>query len=85
MLGPHWKKQCFELVRDVSSAPVLDLAHLLDAVIYNYLIGNNNTHGKNLSLLYRHAGTANQETRLAPLHDVISTAYYLLNSVVRWR
>lgn len=29
-----------------------------------------------LSLLYHHAGTANQETRLAPLYDVISTAYY---------
>jgi serine/threonine-protein kinase HipA len=42
--------QCFSLMREVSSAPVIDLAQLLDAVIYNYLIGNNDAHGKNFSL-----------------------------------
>jgi serine/threonine-protein kinase HipA len=73
--GPSLK-QCFALVRDVSSAPVVDLARLLDAVIYNYLIGNNDAHGKNFSLLYHGAGTANQEIRLAPLYDAISTVYY---------
>ena len=73
--GPSLK-QCFELVREVSSAPVIDLARLLDAVIYNYLIGNSDAHGKNFSLLYHQAGTANQEIRLAPLYDVISTVYY---------
>lgn len=73
--GPSLK-QCFALVRDVSRAPVVDLARLLDAVIYNYLIGNNDAHGKNFSLLYHHAGTANQEIRLAPLYDAISTVYY---------
>jgi len=44
--GPSLKN-CFELLREVSSAPVIDLARLLDAVIYNYLIGNNDAHGKN--------------------------------------
>jgi serine/threonine-protein kinase HipA len=73
--GPSLK-QCFALVRDVSRAPVVDLARLLDAVIYNYLIGNNGAHGKNFSLLYHHAGTANQEIRLAPLYDAVSTVYY---------
>jgi serine/threonine-protein kinase HipA len=80
--GPSLK-QCFALLREVSSAPVLDLAHLLDAVIFNYLVGNNDAHGKNFSLLYRgvgtasrEAGTANLETRLAPLYDVVSTRYY---------
>jgi serine/threonine-protein kinase HipA len=73
--GPSLKR-CFALVREVSSAPVLDLAHLLDAVIYNYLIGNNDAHGKNFSLLYHYVGTTNQEIRLAPLYDAISTAYY---------
>jgi serine/threonine-protein kinase HipA len=68
--------RCFELVRDVSSAPVVDLTRLLDAVIYNFLIGNNDAHGKNFSLLYHQAGTANQEIRLAPLYDAISTMYY---------
>jgi serine/threonine-protein kinase HipA len=39
-------KQCFALLREVSSAPVLDLARLLDAVIINFLVGNNDAHGK---------------------------------------
>jgi serine/threonine-protein kinase HipA len=73
--GPSLK-QCFALVREVSSAPVVDLARLLDIVIYNYLIGNNDAHGKNFSLLYHGTATANQEIRLAPLYDAISTVYY---------
>jgi serine/threonine-protein kinase HipA len=73
--GPSLK-QCFGLLRAVSSAPAVDLARLLEAVIYNYLVGNNDAHGKNFSLLYRGAGTANPETRLAPLYDVVSTVYY---------
>ncbi len=73
--GPSLK-QCFGLLRKVSSAPVLDLARLLDAVIYNYLAGNNDAHGKNFSLLYHGVGTANLEIRLAPLYDIVSTIYY---------
>jgi serine/threonine-protein kinase HipA len=73
--GPSLK-QCFALLREVSSAPVIDLSRLLDAVIYNFLVGNNDAHGKNYSLLYRGVGTANQEIRLAPLYDVVSTSYY---------
>jgi serine/threonine-protein kinase HipA len=73
--GPSLK-QCFALLRDVSSAPVIDLARLLDAVIFNYLVGNNDAHGKNFSLLYRGMGTEILETRLAPLYDVVCTAYY---------
>jgi serine/threonine-protein kinase HipA len=73
--GPSLK-QCFALLREVSSAPVLDLARLLDAVVFNFLVGNNDAHGKNFSLLYRGVGTANREIRLAPLYDVVSTCYY---------
>ncbi len=73
--GPSLKR-CFALLRDVSSAPVLDLARLLDVVVFNFLVGNNDAHGKNLSLLYRGVGTASMETRLAPLYDVVSTRYY---------
>jgi serine/threonine-protein kinase HipA len=73
--GPSLK-QCFGLLREVSSAPVIDLARLLDAVIYNYLVGNNDAHGKNFSLLYRGTETEILETRLAPLYDVVSTSYY---------
>jgi serine/threonine-protein kinase HipA len=68
--GPSFK-QCFTLLRNVSTAPVFDLANLLDAAIFNYLIGNNDAHGKNFSLLY-----PDKEIRLAPLYDAISTIYY---------
>jgi serine/threonine-protein kinase HipA len=73
--GPSLK-QCFALLRDVSSAPVIDLARLLDAVIYNYLIGNNDAHGKNFSLLCHDVGNDNARVRLAPLYDLVSTIYY---------
>jgi serine/threonine-protein kinase HipA len=73
--GPSLK-QCFALLREMSSTPVIDLSRLLDAVIYNYLVGNNDAHGKNFSLLYHGVGTALQKIRLAPLYDVVSTTYY---------
>src|SRR5712664_1512907 len=68
--GPSFK-QCFALLRNISTAPVIDLANLLDAGIFNYLVGNNDAHGKNFSLAY-----PDKEIRLAPLYDAISTIYY---------
>lgn len=64
-------KDCFSLLRAASSRPVIDLANLLDAVIFNLLIGNHDAHGKNFSLLYHE-----QSTQLAPLYDLVSTVYY---------
>jgi serine/threonine-protein kinase HipA len=69
-------KQCFALVREASSSPVLDLQPLLDAVIFNWLIGNNDAHGKNFSLVYRGEVSSGLQTRLAPLYDLVSTFYY---------
>ena len=73
--GPSLK-QCFALLRKVSSEPVIDLARLVDAVIFNYLVGNNDAHGKNFSLLYRGLGTDDPHVGLAPLYDILSTVYY---------
>ena len=73
--GPSLK-QCFALLREVSSTPVIDLARLLDAVIYNYLVGNMDAHGKNFSLLYRGVGNGDLEVSFDPLYDVVSTIYY---------
>ena len=73
--GPSLK-QCFALLREVSSTPVIDLSRLLDAVIFNYLIGNNDAHGKNFSLLYRGIATDDIEVSLSPLYDSLSTVYY---------
>lgn len=68
--GPSLK-DCFALLREASSRPVVDLVHLLDAVIFNLLIGNHDAHGKNFSLLYQGI-----DARLTPLYDLVSTVYY---------
>jgi serine/threonine-protein kinase HipA len=73
--GPSLK-QCFALVRAVSATPAVDLARLLDAVIFNYLVGNNDAHGKNFSLLYIENGTPRPDLHIAPLYDLVSTLYY---------
>lgn len=68
--GPSLKDG-FKLIRDVSATPVIDLQRFLDAVIFNFLVGNHDAHGKNFSL------TADQASiRLAPLYDIVCTAFY---------
>lgn len=62
---------CFILIRDASSAPAPDLIALLDAVIFNLLIGNHDAHAKNFSLLYM----PDRSIRLAPLYDLVSTVF----------
>jgi serine/threonine-protein kinase HipA len=71
-------KDCFDLLRKVSSVPVVDLGYLLDAVIFNFLIGNHDAHGKNFSLLYRTQNNSGSfgKIRLAPLYDLICTPVY---------
>ncbi|MBS0288152.1 MAG: type II toxin-antitoxin system HipA family toxin [Proteobacteria bacterium] len=68
--GPSLK-QCFKLLREVSTTPALDLRTFLDAVIFNFIIGNHDAHGKNFSLLYQR-----KQIRLSPLYDLVSTIYY---------
>ncbi|RUR10894.1 type II toxin-antitoxin system HipA family toxin [Legionella septentrionalis] len=64
-------RDCFQLVRQASSFPVLDIKELLKGILFNLIIGNNDAHGKNFSLIYQ-----GQQTRLAPFYDMISTVYY---------
>jgi serine/threonine-protein kinase HipA len=68
--GPRLS-QCFELLRAASSTPEKDVDTLLRTVIFNYLIGNNDAHGKNFALLYAEDGV-----RLSPMYDLISTIVY---------
>ena len=49
-----------------------DRLAFIDRMIYNYLIGNADAHGKNSSILYR----GKSGKRLAPMYDVMSTAVY---------
>lgn len=65
-----------ELLRHACTTPVLDIIRFVDAIIFNYLIGNNDAHGKNFSLLYLEGPPQRRTTQLAPLYDLVSTAYY---------
>jgi serine/threonine-protein kinase HipA len=51
--------------------PILDSLSLLKWALFNFLIGNADSHAKNLSFLY-----AGGIVRLAPFYDLLSTAVY---------
>ena len=68
--GPSLE-QCFHLIRQTSSMPGKDALTFFDAVIFNYLIGNNDAHAKNFSFIYQNGGS-----QLAPLYDLVCTVYY---------
>jgi len=65
--GPSLR-ECFQMIRDWSTTPVLDIRHMLDAVIFAAVTGNADAHGKNHSFLYEQ-GTR----RMAPLYDQVCT------------
>ena len=69
-------KQCFQLLRDTSTVPIIDLSSLLDGIVFNFLIGNNDAHGKNFSLLYSDWPASGSQPRLAPFYDMLSTVVY---------
>lgn len=69
-------KDGFDLIREVSNAPVVDLQRLLDAVIFNFLVGNYDAHGKNFSFLYDYDPIHGLQSSLAPLYDIVCTSYY---------
>ena len=68
--GPSLK-QCAQLIRQYSLRPAADLKALLGWAVFNYLVGNADAHGKNLSLLLSSKGVT-----LAPFYDLLCTAAY---------
>ena len=62
--------QCFDLLK-ACMRPAFDRLELLRRVLFNYLVGNADAHGKNFALLHRDEGT-----RLAPAYDLICTSVY---------
>ncbi|MEI7466501.1 MAG: type II toxin-antitoxin system HipA family toxin [Burkholderiales bacterium] len=68
--GPTFK-DCFALLRRVAARPAVDVLKLLDAVIFNAIVGNADAHGKNFSILH-----GNEGPRLAPLYDLLATVAY---------
>jgi serine/threonine-protein kinase HipA len=68
--GPTFKTG-FDLLRRVTAVPAVSVLALLDAAIFNLIVGNADAHGKNFSLLYQVAGVT-----LAPFYDLLSTVAY---------
>jgi len=72
--GPDLKA-CFDLLRKATRPSAPQVLRLLDAVVFNALIGNHDAHAKNFSLLYAGQST-NTAPTLAPLYDMLCTAVY---------
>lgn len=62
---------CFSVLRRATRPCAPEVIRLLDAVIFNALIGNHDAHAKNFSMLYQQ-----QRGTLAPLYDLLCTAVY---------
>jgi serine/threonine-protein kinase HipA len=66
---------CFALLRRAATRPAREILKLLDAAIFNLIIGNADAHAKNFSLLHS-AGNRGGPITLAPLYDLLSTIIY---------
>ncbi|MBO5441257.1 MAG: type II toxin-antitoxin system HipA family toxin [Alphaproteobacteria bacterium] len=64
-------KQCFRFIHDNFANKAKDELYFLKSIVFNFLIGNSDAHGKNFSYLH----TANGYV-LAPLYDLVSTQVY---------
>ncbi len=62
---------CAQVIRDHSALPIADVPLFVRWVAFNYLVGNEDAHGKNVALLYTAEGV-----RLAPFYDLVSSIVY---------
>lgn len=68
--GPGTEK-ALDLIGRATARPAADRLRFLRMLIFHYLVGNADAHGKNYALLYR-----SKVPDLAPLYDVVCTAAY---------
>ena len=68
--GPSFRSS-MEVMREMKLS-LADRFAFVDRMIYNWLIGNADAHGKNSSVLYR----GSRARSLAPIYDVLSTEVY---------
>ena len=68
--GPSFKA-CMEAM-SAMRVSLADRLSFVDRMIFNFLIGNADAHGKNSSILYR----GGNGRGLAPIYDAMSTAIY---------
>ncbi len=70
--GPGFT-QCFNLI-DQTSTPAKARDQLINMIIFNFLIGNMDAHGKNFSLL--HSDTPSNQINLTPFYDLVCTRFF---------
>lgn len=71
--GPVFR-DCFALLREAAARPALEVLKLVDAAIFNVIIGNADAHAKNFSLLRQDDGGG--PIVLAPLYDLVGTVIW---------
>lgn len=64
-------ESCLHLIESKFSFPAQDKLKFIGRVIFNYLIGNSDAHGKNFSILYKDG-----RVLLAPAYDLLCTDIY---------
>lgn len=69
--GPSLR-DCAMIVRRHTAFPLLEIQKLLQWTLFNWMVGNADAHGKNLSLLY----AADGSIQLAPFYDLVCTRNY---------
>jgi len=68
--GPGIERS-LDLIDRAAARPAADRLNFIRMLIFHYLVGNADAHGKNYALLYR-----GKAADLAPLYDVLCTAAY---------
>lgn len=63
-------KNCFEVLKRTSK-PAVNIKDFLERMIFNYLIINNDAHGKNFSVIYN-----NDKIEFTPAYDILCTKIY---------
>lgn len=69
----HYLRRMFDTLRKHSSDPIGDQMKMWDMVVFDFLIGNTDSHIKNFSLLY---SPDLKSVRLSKAYDIVSTAIY---------
>ena len=68
--GPSFK-DCYDLVKNRSAVPLTDCHNMVQWLFFNFMVGNNDSHAKNMSML-----NTNGNLRLAPFYDLMCTKVY---------
>lgn len=61
----------YNLLKEKTSIPLLEMRSFLQYVLFNFIIGNCDAHGKNYSIMYK-----NNSIKLTPIYDTVCTLAY---------